>query len=71
MARRVHAELRDRGWRVSENTVAKSMASQGLVARAKKRRMSLTRQDKTKSRFRIWSNATSPRPHPTSRGSAT
>lgn len=34
------------GWVVSEKTVAKSMARQGLVARPKKRRKNLTRPDK-------------------------
>jgi len=43
---RVHAELRDLGWVVSEKTVAASMARQGLVARPKKRFRCLTRPDK-------------------------
>ena len=43
---RIHADLRAAGWRVSEKTVAKSMARQGLVARTKKRRKNLTRPDK-------------------------
>jgi putative transposase len=43
---RVHADLVDEGWEVSVNTVAASMASQGLVARVKRRRRSLTRPDK-------------------------
>ena len=43
---RVHAELRNLGWRVTEKTVAASMARQGLVARPKKRFRSLTRPDK-------------------------
>jgi transposase InsO family protein len=43
---RVHAELRDLGWRVSEKTVAASMARQGLVARPKRRFRCLTRPDK-------------------------
>ncbi len=45
---RLYRELRDEGWRVSDNTVVKSMARQDLVARAKKRRTGLTRQDKSK-----------------------
>jgi putative transposase len=43
---RIHADLRAAGWRVSEKSVAKSMARQGLVARTKKRRKNLTRPDK-------------------------
>jgi len=43
---RIHADVRDLGWQVSEKTVAKSMARQGLVARRKKRRKNLTRPDK-------------------------
>jgi putative transposase len=43
---RIHADLRAAGWRVSEKSVAKSMARQGLVARRKKRRKNLTRPDK-------------------------
>ena len=43
---RVHADLLDAGWKVSAKTVAASMVSQGLVARAKRRRRSLTRPDK-------------------------
>jgi putative transposase len=43
---RVHADLLDAGWKVSIKTVAASMVSQGLVARAKRRRRSLTRPDK-------------------------
>jgi putative transposase len=36
---------------VSVNTVADSMARQGLVARSKRRRKNLTRQDKSKRPF--------------------
>jgi transposase InsO family protein len=43
---RVLVDLRAAGWVVSEKTVAKSMARQGLVARSKKRRKNLTRPDK-------------------------
>ena len=43
---RLHADLRDTGWTVSEKTVADSMRRQGLVARVVKRRRGLTRQDK-------------------------
>lgn len=48
---RLHADLRDDGWEVSEKTVADSMRRQGLVARRIKRRNGLTRQDKTKPAF--------------------
>jgi transposase InsO family protein len=44
---RIHADVRDLGWRVSKNTVAKLMAEQGLVARPKRRRRSLTKADKS------------------------
>ena len=43
---RIHADLRDSGWRVSRKSVAASMARQGLVARGRKRRKNLTRPDK-------------------------
>jgi putative transposase len=42
---RITAELREQGWRVSENTVAALMREQHLVARRRRRR-SLTRRDK-------------------------
>lgn len=48
---RLHADLRDDGWEVSEKTVAESMRRQGLVARRIKRRNGLTRQDKTAPKF--------------------
>ncbi len=41
---RIAADLRAAGWRVSDNTVATLMREQGLVARAKHRRKSTTRQ---------------------------
>jgi transposase InsO family protein len=43
---RITADLREEGWRVSENTVAKLMADQHLAARRKKRRRSTTRAGK-------------------------
>lgn len=48
---RIHAGLRAGGWRVSEKTVAKSMARQHLAGRVKKRRKGLTRPDKRKRPF--------------------
>jgi transposase-like protein len=44
---RITADLHDMGWRVSENTVAKLMAEQGLVARRKRRRRGTTKPDKS------------------------
>ena len=44
---RVCAQLRADGERVSEKTVARSMRTQGLVARQKRRRRGLTRPDKS------------------------
>lgn len=41
---RITADLRDEGWRVSENTVAALMAELGLQARRKRRRKQTTRQ---------------------------
>jgi putative transposase len=43
---RITADLRDAGWRVSQNTVAALMREQGLAARCKKRRRSATRPGK-------------------------
>lgn len=48
---RLHVDLRDAGWKVSEKTVADSMRRQGLVARRIKRRNALTRQDKSARRI--------------------
>jgi transposase InsO family protein len=48
---RLHADLLDDGWRVTEKTVADSMRRQGLIARRIKRRNGLTRQDKTAPKF--------------------
>ena len=43
---RIAADLRDAGWRVSENTVAALMAEQHLAARRKKKRKGMTRPGK-------------------------
>ena len=43
---RITADLREAGWRVSENTVAALMREQGLAARRKKRRKATTRPGK-------------------------
>jgi putative transposase len=48
---RLHADLREAGWTVSEKTVADSMRRQGLVARKIRRRNGLTRQDNTAPKF--------------------
>ena len=48
---RLHLDLRESGWLVSEKTVADSMRRQGLVARRIRRRRGLTRQDKTAVKF--------------------
>jgi putative transposase len=48
---RLHADLRDAGWRVSETTVADSMRRHGLIARRIRRRGGLTRQDKAAPKF--------------------
>jgi putative transposase len=43
---RITADLRDAGWRVSENTVAALMREQGLAARRRRRRRGTTRPGK-------------------------
>ena len=43
---RITADLRELGWKVSENTVAAVMREQGLAARRKKKRRSATRPGK-------------------------
>jgi len=48
---RLHADLLEAGWKVSEKTVADSMRRMGLVARIIKRTRGLTRQDKTAPKF--------------------
>ena len=45
-APRITADLRDAGWRVSENTVAAVMREQHLAARSKKKRRATTRPGK-------------------------
>ena len=62
---RLHADLRDAGWTVSEKTVAESMRRQGLVARRIRRRNGLTRQDKTAPKFPdlLKRDFTAPRPN--------
>jgi putative transposase len=45
---RIVVDLREMGWRVSKNTVAKLMAEQGLVARRIRRRRGTTKPDKSK-----------------------
>ncbi len=47
---RITADLRDEGWRVSENTVAKLRAELGLAARRRRRRKQTTRQGRGKWR---------------------
>lgn len=51
---RVHDELVKAGWKVSEKTVAASMARQRLVARPKRRFRCLTRQDAPPRPSRTW-----------------
>jgi transposase InsO family protein len=48
---RIFDDLKEAGWRVSEKTVAKSMARQGLVARPVRKRRGLTRADKGRRPF--------------------
>jgi transposase InsO family protein len=47
---RITADLRDEGWRVSDNTVAQLMRELGLAARRKRRRKQTTRQGRGKWR---------------------
>jgi putative transposase len=44
---RITAELRDLGWRVSQNTVAELMREHGLAARRTRRRRGLTKPDRS------------------------
>ncbi|MET8427746.1 IS3 family transposase, partial [Nocardia sp. NPDC004860] len=43
---RIGLELREKGWRVSDNTIAALMAENGWVARKVRRKRSTTRQGK-------------------------
>ncbi|WP_199523888.1 IS3 family transposase [Micromonospora craterilacus] len=43
---RIGIELREQGWKVSDNTIAQLMAEMGLAARTKRRRRGLTRPGK-------------------------
>jgi putative transposase len=49
-APRITADLREAGWRVSENTVAALMCEQGLQARARRRRKNTTRPGRSDRR---------------------
>lgn len=62
---RLHADLLEEGWKVSEKTVADSTRRQGLVARRIKRRNGLRKQDKTAAKFPdlLRRNFTAERPH--------
>jgi putative transposase len=44
---RISADLWDLGWRVSKNTVARLMTEQGLLARRRRKRRSLTKPDRS------------------------
>lgn len=48
---RIFTDLVEAGWKISEKTVAESMARQGLFGRKPKRRKGLTRQDKAAPKF--------------------
>jgi len=65
---RLHADLLEDGWTVSEKTVADSMRRQGLVARRIKRRNGLTKQDKTAPKFPTCCVVTSALSDPTPAG---
>ena len=58
----ITADLRDAGWRVSENTVAKLMAEQGLAARPKRRRKATPRPGRVVARRRRLGRAARPCP---------
>jgi len=48
---RIHVDLLGAGWRISVNTIAESMARQGLVARAKKHRKTSPAMTRSKYPF--------------------
>ena len=48
---RLHADLRDAGWMITERTVADSMRRQGLIARKAKHRRGTTKQDRSAPKF--------------------
>jgi putative transposase len=68
---RITADLRDAGWRISENTVAQLMRELGLAARRKHKRRSTTRPGKGRWRAPAWSGATFPLRSSTASGTAT
>ena len=63
---RMHADLLEDGWTVSEKTVADSMRRQGLLGREPRRRNGLTKQDKTAPKFPdlLKRDFTAPAPNP-------
>lgn len=60
---RLHEDLREAGWRVSEKTVAESMRRQGLVARQIRRRSGLTSRTRRSARSTCCSDFTAARPN--------
>ncbi|BEK91123.1 IS3 family transposase [Nocardia seriolae] len=66
---RIGLELREKGWQVSENTIAAIMAENAWVARKVKRRSATTRQGNAR-RHRIWCAVSSPLSPRTCCGSA-
>ena len=48
---RLHADLRDAGWMITERTVADSMRRQGLIARKAKHRRGTTKRDRSAPKF--------------------
>ena len=68
---RIAAELRDLGWSVSVNTVAKIMAEHGWVARRRRRRKGRPGRAGAGGRRRTWSGASSALTRSTRSGSGT